>query len=74
VLVTFLLKVSEGLVNCSVRPFQLFSPGAAHRLSEPSGAKREYSRRQCALKAESSLGDEDCIVKKKTLLQKKRFE
>jgi len=63
----FAQSFKEGLVNCYVRPFQLFSPGAAHHLWAPSGAKRECSHRKSALKAKCSLGDEHCIVKRKTL-------
>jgi len=37
----------------------------ARRSSAPSGAQRECSHRKSALKAVGSLGDEDCIVKRK---------
>ena len=53
-----------------VKADQLFSPGAAHCLSALSGAQRECSHGKGTLKVKCSLGDEDCIVKRKRCYRK----
>jgi len=65
VLVPFFAKYFRR--SCQVWPFQLFSPGAVHCLSVPSGAQRECSHWKSALKAKCSLGDEYRFVKGITL-------
>jgi len=62
-------KLVSGLAGVSptTPTFPLFSPRAAHCLSAPPGAKRESSHRKSALKTIAAPGDEQCVVKRKTL-------
>jgi len=67
VLVTFLLKVLKKVLSIVKSDHSNYSHQAQLTASESLQVQKENALTESALKAKCSLGDEHCIVKRKTL-------
>ena len=65
--------IMRGLVKCK-SDHSYYSHHAPLTASQRLQAQKECSQRNSALEPKGSLGDEHCIVKRKTLSQKQRNE